>query len=374
MTQIKQIEQIEAQKWMQLAIQSVQENTIRTSPNPKVGCVIVNDQQQVIAKGVSDRAGGAHAEINALRMAGHQAKGAKLYVTLEPCSHYGRTPPCVLSIIEAGIQEVWIGTMDPNPLVAGKGIQILRDHGIRVEVGIEEEACNRLHQAFKKWITQKRPWVSLKVASSLDGSLATTNGDSKWITGIESRTKAHALRAKADAILIGGHTAREDRPQLNVRLSAGEDPRVVILSKHLDLPLDLPCLKQGTILAHAPDVDQNHKKHFLALGCECIELPYLLDPSDQKTDLLNLPSLLDALGQREICHLLVEGGGKLHGQFVQSGLADDLYLFFSPRLIGQGRASFDFPSVTSIQQSKNLKKITLEELGNDLLLHLAFVI
>jgi diaminohydroxyphosphoribosylaminopyrimidine deaminase/5-amino-6-(5-phosphoribosylamino)uracil reductase len=356
-----------AQKWMQFAIDCTQENTVRTSPNPKVGCVIVDDQQQVVGKGISDRAGGAHAEINALKMAGEKAKAATLYVTLEPCSHYGKTPPCVLSIINAGIKAVYIGTIDPNPLVAGKGIQILKDHGIQVEVGIHEEACDRLHAPFKKWITHKRPWVSLKVASSLDGSLATSSGDSKWITGIESRSKGHAIRAKVDAILIGGKTAREDRPQLNVRLAAGEDPRVVIISKTLDIPLDLPCLKFGTILAHAPNLDENYQKHFLALGCECIELPY------QSDGLLNLEVLLDLLGQKEICHLLVEGGGKLHGQFVANGLADDLYLFYSTRLIGQGLPSFDFPSVHSIQKSKTLQKISLEELGNDLLLHLAFV-
>jgi diaminohydroxyphosphoribosylaminopyrimidine deaminase/5-amino-6-(5-phosphoribosylamino)uracil reductase len=354
-----------ARHWMQQAIACSKENLIKTSPNPKVGCVIVNAQGELIGKGSSDQAGGKHAEINAIEMAKKNGGclGAKLYVTLEPCSHYGRTPPCVLKIIEEGITEVWVGTIDPNPLVAGKGIKILQDHGIQVQY-IEKEACDHLHRAFMKWIIQKRPWVSLKVASSLDGALASHTGDSKWITNEISRTRGHQLRAQADAILIGGQTARQDHPKLDVRLVKGLDPIPVILSKNLSLPEDLPCLKKGTILAHAPMLDENHKNKFKAIGCELIELPY-----QENQALLCLDTLLIELGKREICHLLVEGGGKIHGQFIAQGLADELYLFFAPKLIGNGLPSFDFNSVDTIQSAIKLKNIAYEQLGHDLLVY-----
>ncbi len=350
--------------WMQQAIACTQENHIKTSPNPKVGCVIINQAGVLIGKGSSDRAGGKHAEINAIEMAMQNGGcvGAQLYVTLEPCSHYGRTPPCVLKIIEVGIAEVWIGTIDPNPLVAGKGAQILQDHGIKVSY-IEKEACDHLHRAFMKWIIQKRPWVSLKVASSLDGALATIEGDSKWITNEKCRTKGHELRAQADAILIGGQTARSDRPKLDVRLAQGSNPTPVILSRYLDIPMDLPCLKAGTILAHAIDIDQQVKEKFLALGCDLIALPY------ETTSQLSLNTLLDELGKREICHLLVEGGGKIHGQFVAQGLADELYLFFAPILIGNGLPSFDFISVATVKQSIKIENIIYEQIDDNLLVY-----
>ena len=300
----------------------------------------------------------------ALHAAGTGASGAHLYVTLEPCAHHGRTPPCVDAIIAAGISKVFIGTSDPNPLVAGRGVKKLQDAGIEVMIGVCKEDCDLLHAPFKKWITEGIPWVSLKGAMTLDGCLSTAAGHSKWITGKVARSHVHQLRASVDAILIGAETARRDRPQLNVRLVDGQDPRPVILSRMLLIPNDLPCIHSSAILVHGKDTPKDRRQFFLDKGCELIEVPF-----NKANDGLCIKATLKALGQRDITHILIEGGGKIHGDFLNQKLADDLHLYIAPKIIGRGKPLFNLPSVAKIPQGMTLQSTSTQRLGDDIYLY-----
>lgn len=344
------------------AVSLARESLVRTSPNPRVGCVIYSEEGARLAEGVTSPPGGPHAEVNALHALsaqGYSPRGATVYVTLEPCSHHGRTPPCVEALLQAEVARVVIGTQDPNPLVSGRGIARLRAAGVVVSVGVAAEACAQLHAPFFKWVTTGRPWVTIKGAMTLDGCLATSSGDSKWITGLEARTHVHALRAQSDAIMVGGETARLDRPQLNVRLTEGADPTPVVLSRELSIPRDLPCARPGGILFAREGVSAERAAPWRDRGVEVIELP-------STPEGLSLTCALDALGSRGVTRVLVEGGGKLHGALLTSQLADELKLYIAPKLIGRGRPLFHFSSTPTIADGLKLEAPRWEPLGDDL--------
>ncbi|MCA9556928.1 MAG: bifunctional diaminohydroxyphosphoribosylaminopyrimidine deaminase/5-amino-6-(5-phosphoribosylamino)uracil reductase RibD, partial [Myxococcales bacterium] len=241
----------------------------RTSPNPTVGCVIVRDGV-VVGEGVTRPAGQAHAELVALEAAGERARGAVMYVTLEPCAHFGRTPPCTEAIIAAGVARVFVGTIDPNPLVHGAGLRQLAAAGIHAEVGLLGEACDRVLNPFRRFIRDKRPWVLLKAATTLDGQLAAASGDSKWITGEAARRDAHRLRARVDAVLVGAATARVDDPRLTVRLVEGADPLRVVLDAQATLSPTAALLGPGALVLHAPDAPAERVAALAATGADAL--------------------------------------------------------------------------------------------------------
>lgn len=329
-------EKNEASYYMQLALQLAEKGRFTVSPNPMVGCVIVKDGQ-LVGEGFHDRAGNPHAEIYAMRDAGARAQGATVYLTLEPCCHYGRTPPCTDALIKAQVKKVVIPCLDPNPLVAGKGVAALRAVGIEVEVGVETERALQLNEIFFHYITHQRPYVILKWAMSLDGKTVTTPTDSRQISCMETQQHAHQLRREVDAILIGAKTAINDDPLLTARLDtpvppSEKQPTRVILTNETTLPLDLKLFKQD-LPGKTWIVTTNPKHHgvyqsLIDQGIEVITLP------KNTQGQVDLPALLDCLGQRNITSLLVEGGMSVQNNFIQANLVNKFHVYLASVLIG----------------------------------------
>ena len=305
-----------------------------TRPNPMVGALIVH-QGQIIGEGYHQRAGGHHAEVHALQSAGEEARGAEMIVTLEPCCHVGRTPACTNAIMEAGISRVWVGCLDPNPRVAGKGIQALKDAGIEVQTGLLEDECTALNAGYNHWMTEKRPRVTLKLASSLDGKIATATGESQWITSAAARKAVHAMRAASDCIMVGIGTALSDDPSLTVRdvPYSGNPPTRLIVDTKLRLPTDAKVLRSDgaeVIIATTALADEASKDAMRAQGATLIELP----ARDGQVDLKCLIETLAQRGDQSIRSVLVEGGGRLSASLIREGLVDELRLFIAPISIG----------------------------------------
>ena len=309
----------------------------RTSPNPMVGAVLVKDGR-IVGEGFHPRAGEPHAEIFALRQAGEAARGATLYVTLEPCCHYGRTPPCTQAIIAAGVAEVHMAMLDPNPRVAGKGKAELEAAGIRTVVGECEEEARTLNEAFVHWITTGRPFVVAKFAMSLDGKIATRTGDARWISSPEARRRVHELRDQVDAILVGAGTVIADNPQLTTRLDKPDvrHPLRVILDSRGRIPLHArvfqPDLPGQTLVATTEASPPAYRDALQARGVEVLVLPA---DADGRVD---LDALLVALGQREVTSLLVEGGSTVLGAFFARGRVNKVLAFIAPLILGGERA------------------------------------
>lgn len=329
----------------------------RTSPNPTVGCVIVRDGE-IVGEGVTQPAGQAHAEVMALAAAGEKARGADMYVTLEPCSHTGRTPPCTDAVIAAGVTRVFTGVIDPDPRVHGNGVRALQAAGLAVEVGVLGDRCARQLAPFGRFIVDRRPWVILKAAVTLDGRIAAASGDSKWITGAEARTDAHRLRARCDAVLVGSGTARADDPRLTVRHVEGEDPLRIVLDTDARLPPDAAMLGEGSLLCHAADAPAARLDSLAATGAELMPLP-------RSERGLDLSALMAALRQRNIVRLMAEGGGRLHGALVAAELADEACIYVAPTFVGRGRPVLDVPSAETIATGWRLDAPTIERLGDD---------
>jgi len=335
----------------------------KVSPNPMVGAVLVKDGK-IIAEGYHEYYGGPHAEVVALDKAGDDAKGATLYVNLEPCSHFGKTPPCAPRIVSAGIKRVVISTLDPNPLVAGKGVKLLRESGVSVTVGVLEKEAKKLNEAFFKWITQKIPFVALKVATTLDGKIATLKGESKWITSLPSRRLVHKLRAFYDAVLVGIGTVLADDPELNVRLVKGRNPVRVILDAYLRIPENAKVLSSAgkVMVFHSQFASQEKLNRLRRLGVELIEVPLY------EGNLLDLRSVLEKMGELGIASVLVEGGRGVFSSFIKRRLADKLFYFLAPKLIGKGIGPFDEVEVDSLDSSVKIKDLSLRRIGEDVLL------
>jgi len=336
----------------------------RTSPNPLVGAVVVKDGK-IIAEGWHRQAGTPHAEIHALNMAGELAKGATLYVTLEPCSHFGRTPPCVNRIIESGIKKVVAAMKDPNPKVAGRGFEILKNAGVEVEVGILEAEARRLNEVFLKFITEKLPFVTLKFASSLDGKIATYSGESQWISCEESRKFVHHLRDINDAILVGIGTVLADNPSLTTRLVEGKNPVRVIVDSNARTPLDSKVVADKsarTIIAVTKNAPSEKISALKACGVEI-----LICGEEKRVD---LKILLEKLAEREITSILVEGGGQIHFSMLKSGLVDKIYAFIAPKIIGgkNSLTSVEGIGFEKLSEAITLKNFTSERIGEDFLL------
>ncbi|MFY0543926.1 bifunctional diaminohydroxyphosphoribosylaminopyrimidine deaminase/5-amino-6-(5-phosphoribosylamino)uracil reductase RibD [Brevibacillus sp. H7] len=321
--------------YMSLALQLAKGTAGQTSPNPMVGAVVVKDGI-IVGMGAHLRAGEPHAEVHALRMAGEKAKGAVIYVTLEPCSHHGRTPPCVDAVIAAGISRVVIAVLDPNPLVAGRGAARLREAGLEVTVGVLEAEARRVNEVFFHYITTGRPFVTVKTASTLDGKIATQTGHSRWITGEEARKQVHELRRQHDAILVGVNTVIADDPALTVRLDqaeTGKQPVRVILDTHLRIPLTARVVsdeKAPTWIFTAQQASLEKKAALAAKGVQVISLE-----AEKK---LPIEQVLATLGQRGITSLLVEGGAAVNGAFLQAQAIQKIISYVSMKLVGGGSA------------------------------------
>ncbi|HDD35572.1 MAG TPA: bifunctional diaminohydroxyphosphoribosylaminopyrimidine deaminase/5-amino-6-(5-phosphoribosylamino)uracil reductase RibD [Candidatus Desulfofervidus auxilii] len=353
--------------YMQYAIALAKKARGRTSPNPLVGAVIVKDGR-IVGKGYHKKAGLPHAEIEAIKAAGEQAKGADLYVTLEPCNHYGRTPPCTEAILRAGIKRVFVGMRDPNPHVKGKGIEYLKSKGIEVEIGILEKKCQRLNEMFIKYVTTGMPFVSLKLAATLDGKIALNNSETKWITNKKSRLFTHHLRDIHDAILVGINTVLKDDPALTTRLpkKKGRDPVRIILDTHLRIPLNAKVLHLNsdakTVIVTAFDVLTEKVKVLETMGVEVWQIGL-------ENGQLSLRELLALLGKKGIMSVLVEGGAKVATSFLKQKLVDKIYFFYAPKIVGREHLSMVGElGISSLKKAIQFKDVSLRRFENDILI------
>lgn len=320
-------------EYMKRALELASKGKGTTSPNPMVGAVLVDDDGKIVGEGYHKKAGEPHAEINALKNAGVLAKGTTLYVTLEPCSHYGKTPPCADAIVKAGIKRVVIACGDPNYLVNGKGIKILKSAGIEVLEHVLEEDGKKLNEVFFHWVINKKPFVATKYAMTLDGKIATSNGDSKWITNEKSRKYGHYLRSIYDAILVGKNTVIKDNPSLTCRYVEGENPIRIVLDSRLDIPLESNVITDGmaqTILVVDNKSEIDYKK--IAKINEYKNVSILKIPS--KNGKINLNVLFEKLGASNISSVLVEGGSEVHGNIFDENLVNRTYVFIGMKIIG----------------------------------------
>ncbi len=354
---------------MELALTTAAAADHRASPNPTVGAVLATAEGTVIATGASRPVGGAHAEVEVLAAAGDRARGATLYVTLEPCSHTGRTPPCADAVVAAGVARVVAAMEDPNPLVRGQGAQRLREAGIEVEVGLMAEGARRLHRIFATWVTRRTPFVTLKFAASLDGRVATAGGQSQWITGTESRRLAHLLRHRHDAVLVGSGTVLADDPELTTRLdghAGARQARRVVLDSTLRTPPGARLLSGSAagagpvLVVTCAGAEADRARALEAAGAEVLELP----GRDGRVDLV---ALLDHLGATEVSSVLVEGGPTVHGAFHDAGLVDGVVALLSPRLIGgtAAPAAVGGRGVESLAAAHLLDEVEVARAGGD---------
>ena len=339
-----------------------------TSPNPRVGCVIADDEGRILGQGHTQKAGEAHAEIMALRHAesqGHSVVGATAYVTLEPCSHQGRTGPCCDALAAAGLKKVVASIADPNPKVAGQGFERLRAAGIDVLVGEGAQASRELNIGFFSRMIRQTPWVRLKIAASLDGKTALNNGASQWITSAQARADGHAWRARACAVLTGIGTVREDNPQLDVRLvDAPRQPHLVVVDSRLETPLDAHLFIAGRAIYIYAAVENDVKKAALeAQGATVIYTPGQTPETKNKVD---LRAMMRDLAAREINELHIEAGQKLNGSLVKEGLVDEFLVYLAPKLIGQGADMAHFGPLQTLAQALPLAFTSIDKLGPDL--------
>lgn len=345
--------------YMQRALELAARGLYTTTPNPRVGCVIVRDDI-VVGEGFHERTGEAHAEVRALHAAGERARGATVYLTLEPCAHQGRTPPCADALIAAGVARVVAAMRDPNPLVAGGGFDRLRAAGIAVESGLLEEEAQALNIGFVSRMTRGRPWVRLKVAASLDGKTALANGKSQWITGSDARRDGHAFRARACAILTGIGTLRDDDPRLDVReVETTRQPLKILVDSRLEAPLDAKLFRSGKVLVAAAVEDAARIAALEARGIEAVVLPN----ANGKVD---LAELMLELGRRQLNEIHVEAGFKLNGSLMREGLVDELLVYLAPSLIGESpNGMFNLPALDDLSAQRRLEFTDVTRIGAD---------
>lgn len=352
-------------EYMKKAIELAKKGEGWTSPNPMVGAVIVKDGK-IIGEGYHRKYGEFHAERNAIASLKESAEGATMYVTLEPCCHYGKTPPCTEAILEQKIGRVVIGSRDPNPQVAGKGVEILRNAGIQVIQDFMKEECDQLNQVFFHYITKKTPYVTMKYAMTADGKIATKTGESKWITSREARNEVQVMRHKYTGIMVGIETVLADNPLLNTRIAGGKSPVRIICDSRLRIPLDCQICntakKYKTIVACAvPDLDKmdllNEK------GVQVLVCP----DNNQKVD---LNKLMEYLGKEGIDSLLLEGGGTLNDSAVRTGIVKKLLVFIAPKLFGgkKSKTPIEGTGICAISEARQMKLNEIKQIGSDILL------
>lgn len=347
-------------RWMARALELAAHGLLTTTPNPRVGCVIVQQGERV-GEGWHLRAGQPHAEVHALAMAGERARGATAYVTLEPCSHHGRTPPCADALVKAGVSRVVVAMEDPNPLVAGRGLARLRDAGVVTLGGVQEAEARDLNIGFISRMTRGRPWLRLKVAATLDGKTALENGVSQWITGDDARRDAHRWRARSCAVLTGIGTVRDDNPQLNVRAIPTErQPLRVVVDARLETPLNARLLDGGPVLVAAALNDADRIAALQRRGADVVILP---DDGGK----VSLPALMRELGRRGLNEVLAESGFKLNGSLLREGCVDELVLYLAPALVGDAaRGLFNLPALGSLANKRPLSFHDVRMVGRDL--------
>jgi diaminohydroxyphosphoribosylaminopyrimidine deaminase/5-amino-6-(5-phosphoribosylamino)uracil reductase len=347
---------------MTLALQQAELSMYITAPNPRVGCVIVKDNT-IIGRGHTQPPGGNHAEIEALHDAaakGHDVRGATVYVTLEPCSHFGRTPPCADALIKAGVGRVVAAIGDPNPLVAGQGMARLAAAGIAVESGLMADAAHEINIGFFSRMQRGKPWIRMKTAASLDGKTALHSGVSQWITSAQARDDGHAWRARACAVLTGIGTVLQDDPQLNVRaVAVPRQPRRIVIDSKLSITLQAKILADGGSWIFTATDNAAKRQLLEAAGNEVIVLPN----RDGKVD---LPAVIAELGKRQLNEVHIEAGAKLNASLIAEGCVDELLLYLAPSLIGDARGMFALPALPSLEQQIKLKFHDVQRVGRDL--------
>lgn len=357
------------ESYIQLAIEIAKKGMGNVSPNPLVGCVIVKNNK-IIGAGYHELFGKNHAEINAINSVIENIEGSTMYVNLEPCSHFGKTPPCVEKIIENKIKKVVIGTRDMNPVVSGNGIKALKKAGIEVKVGVLEKECIDLNKFFFKFITKKVPYVTLKIAQTLDGRIADQNRDSKWITSIDSRRYVHILRSKYDAVLIGSNTVVKDNPNLTVRLVEGRNPKRIIADTNLSLKLDHKIFNSNSdkrliiLASEKSSVKERKIKRLQAMGIKILFI------KENENGLIDLRSALRELGKHKIASLLVEGGGKMFTSIIKENLYDNILLFVAPKILGSGLPAIENIGNRTIKQALKMEIKRVERNGDDLMVEL----
>lgn len=352
------------QDYMRIALELAEKGKGFTSPNPMVGAVIVKNDK-IIGKGYHEKYGSLHAERNALKNCTENPAGADMYVTLEPCCHYGKQPPCVEAVIESGIKRVFIGSDDPNPLVSGKGAEILRNNGIEVYEHILKDECDNINKVFFHYITTKTPYIVMKSAISLDGKIACVSGDSKWITSEISRNHANNMRGIYSAICVGVNTVLADDPMLTCR-TGGKDPVRIICDTNLKTPLDCNIVKSAkeisTVIATCSN-DKEKKEQYENYGCKVIVLP-------DKNKKVDLSELMKKLGEMSIDSLIVEGGSELNWSFIESGLVNKVYTYIAPKFIGgkNAKTSIGGTGFEKMSDVLDLNIVNISKLGEDVLI------
>lgn len=335
-------------RYMARALELAERGLYTTTPNPRVGCVLVHEGK-VVGEGWHERAGGPHAEVRALAAAGPAAKGATAYVSLEPCSHHGRTPPCAGALAAAGVARVIAAMLDPNPEVGGRGLAALKQSGVSVEHGLMQDEARELNIGFVTRMTRGRPWIRMKIAASLDGKTALDNGSSQWITGTAARRDGHAWRARACALLTGAGTVRDDDPQLTVReVETPRQPVRIVVDSRLETPANARVLEGGALIAAAVN-DDVKREALRARGAEVLLLP-------NAAGKVELGALMEELGRRAMNEVHVEAGHRLNGSLLREGLVDELLIYLAPSLIGdRARGMFELPALESLSARRSLQ-------------------
>jgi diaminohydroxyphosphoribosylaminopyrimidine deaminase / 5-amino-6-(5-phosphoribosylamino)uracil reductase len=348
--------------YMAQALRLAEKGLDTTSPNPRVGCVIVRDGQ-VVGTGWHERAGKPHAEVNALRAAGAVARGATVYLTLEPCSHHGRTPPCAEALVEAGVAKVIVAMQDPNPLVAGKGYALLKEAGIEVQAGLMEAEATALNIGFVSRMTRNRPWVRMKIAASLDGKTALNNGTSQWITGEAARRDGHRMRARSCAILTGIGTVLADNPELSVRhVETSRQPLRVVVDSRLDIPLDARLLRGAGELIFTANSSEGKIMALHDVGARAIVVP-----DSDSGNRVDLTGMMRMLADFEINEVMVEAGRTLNGALIAAGLVDELVIYLAPYLIGdEAQGMLKLTELTDLSKKRKLEIRDIRMMGLDI--------
>lgn len=354
--------------YMQRALELAKKGEGFVNPNPLVGAVIVKDNK-IVGEGYHEAFGKVHAEVNALKMAGKEAKDAEVYVTLEPCSHYGKTPPCAEALVKAGVKKVVIAMKDPNPVVSGRGIEILKNNGIEIVCGVLEQEAKKLNEIFIKYITTKFPFVIMKTAMTMDGKIATVTGESKWISGKTSREYVHKIRNRVMGIMVGIGTVLMDNPMLTTRLEngKGKSPTAVILDSKLRIPLDAKILEtliqRDIIIATTENADIDKKIKLENLGVKFII-------SEDEKGKVDIEKIIRELGNMGIDSVLLEGGSSLNFSAVKAGVVDKVMCFIAPKIVGGEKAKtpVEGTGISNINEAIKLCKIKAQNIGEDILI------
>ena len=355
------------EEYMRRALELARKGEGHTSPNPMVGCVVVKDGR-IISEGYHEKYGEFHAERNALTRCTEDTAGADLYVTLEPCCHQGKTPPCTDIIIEKKIARVFVGSMDSNPLVAGKGVQILRDHGIYVETGILDAECRKLNEVFYHYIATKTPFVVMKYAMTLDGKIACATGDSKWVTGEIARTQVHRMRGRYRGIMVGIGTVLADDPMLNCRVEGGVDPVRIICDSNLHIPTESHIVKTAsdieTIVACSQEALESERKQEKIRRLKEAGIQII---GTEGAHGVNLVELMKKLGGQNIDSILLEGGGTLNASALEDGIVNKVYAYIAGKLIGgmDARSPVEGMGIDRMADAITLQNMEIEKLGDD---------